>query len=284
MTGTSPPAGAAPTRTTTPSAATPPGATPPATSRSATRLPEVVYWSVEGPADAPPIVFLHGAIVGGIWGPQVRALRDRYRCITVDLPGHGRLAAVPFTFDAAVDVVTTVIDRVAGGRALVVGLSLGGYVGMATAGQAPERVRGLVAADASLEPRGLAGLGVLLYAVLLHWLPAGLVREVNLGLFRRGYGRAVAAELAASFDARPGGRGVLALVRQRFRERLRAYGGPVLVLNGDRDVIFVAGERRFVAGLPNVRVERIAGAGHLSNLDRPDDFTAAIVRFAASLR
>jgi pimeloyl-ACP methyl ester carboxylesterase len=39
-----------------------------------------------------------------------------------------------------------------------------------------------------------------------------------------------------------------------------------------------------VAGLSNVRVERIGGAGHLSNLDRPDAFTGAVVRFAASLR
>jgi pimeloyl-ACP methyl ester carboxylesterase len=246
--------------------------------------PATQYWSVDGPTDAPPIVFLHGAIVGNIWGPQVRALRDRFRCITVDLPGHGRLASTPFSFDAAVAAVTGVIDACVQDRAIVVGLSLGGYVGMATAAAAPDRVRGLVVADASLEPSGLAGPGVLAYALLLHWLPARLVRSVNVGLFRRAYGRAVTAELAEGFDARAGGRSVLALVRQRFRERLRAYGGPVLILNGDRDVVFVAGERRFVAGLPNVRVERISGAGHLSNLDRPDDFTAAIVRFAASLR
>lgn len=262
----------------------PPATSPRAGSPSGRSLSQTVYWSVDGPPDAPPIVFLHGAIVGGVWGPQVRALRDRYRCITVDLPGHGRLAQVPFSFETAVDAVIRVIDAVAGGRAIVVGLSLGGYVAMATAARAPGRVRGLVVADASLEPRGLAGLGVLLYALLLHWLPAGLVREVNVGLFRRAYGRAIAAELSESYDSRAGGRGALALVRQRFRERIRAYGGPVLVVNGDRDTIFVKGERRFVDGLPNVRVERIAAAGHLSNLDRPDDFTAAIVRFAASLR
>jgi pimeloyl-ACP methyl ester carboxylesterase len=242
------------------------------------------HWTVEGPADGEPIVFLHGAIVGRIWGPQVRALRDRYRCITVDLPGHGRLAAVPFTFEAAADAVREAIDEAAGGRAIVVGLSLGGYTGMATAARYPDRVRGLVVADASLEPGGVAAIGIALYALLLRWLPATLIRAVNLGLFRRVYGRAVAAELAEGFDPRAGGRGVLALVRERFRDRVRAYGGPVLVLNGDRDVIFVAGERRFVAGLGNVRVERIAGAGHLSNLDRPDAFTAAVTRFAASLR
>jgi pimeloyl-ACP methyl ester carboxylesterase len=242
------------------------------------------HWTVDGPPAGEPIVFLHGAIVGGIWGLQVRALREGYRCVTVDLPGHGRLAATPFTFDAAVDAVREAIDEAAGGSALLVGLSLGGYAAMAVAARHPERVRGLVVADASLEPGGLAAIGIALYAVLLRWLPAVLIREVNIGLFRRAYGRAIAAELAEGFDVRAGARGVLTLLRERFRHRVRAYGGPVLILNGDRDVVFTAGERRFVAGLPNVRVERIAGAGHLSNLDRPEAFTAAVARFAASLR
>src|SRR2546423_7702887 len=146
-------------------------------------------WTVEGPPDSPAIVFLHGAIVGGIWGPQIERLRDRYRCIAVDLPGHGRLASEHFSFDLAVDTTREAIDEAAGGRAVVVGLSLGGYVGMTFAARYPDRVRGLVVADASLEPLGVAALGVLAYGWSLRWLPRSLVREVNVGLFRRAYGR-----------------------------------------------------------------------------------------------
>jgi pimeloyl-ACP methyl ester carboxylesterase len=240
-------------------------------------------WTVHGAAGAPAIVLVHGAIIGGIWGPQVERLRDRYRLVVVDLPGHGRLAAERFSIDRALDVIRAAVDDGGGGRALVVGLSLGGYVATAFAARHPERVRGLVVADASLEPVGLAALGVLAYGWMLRWLPAALVREVNVGLFRRAYGRARAAELAAGHDARAGGRAVITLRGVRFRDRMRAYGGPVLVLNGARDRVMVAGERRYVAGIDNVSVERIAGAAHLSNLDQPEAFTNAVVRFEASL-
>jgi len=243
----------------------------------------VAAWTTDGPSDAPAIVFVHGAVVSGLWGPQIARTRDRYRCITVDLPGHGRLAAQSFTLDAAVEVIRAAIDAEAGGRAVVVGLSLGGYVAMAVGARYPDRVRGLVVADASLEPVGVAGVAVLAYGWLLRWLPAGLTREVNVGLFRRAYGRTLATELAAGYDSRAGGHAVRQIRGRRFRDRVRAYGGPVLVLNGDRDRVFTAGERRFVAGLANVSVRRLAGARHLSNLDRPDDFADAVATFAAGL-
>jgi pimeloyl-ACP methyl ester carboxylesterase len=238
---------------------------------------------VTGPEDAPPIVFVHGAIVGGIWGPQVARLGDRYRCVTVDLPGHGRLAGTRFTIPRAVEVLTAAIDEAAGGRALVVGLSLGGYSAVALAGAHRERVRGLVVADASREPVGLAAVAMLAYGWTLRWLPRWLVREVGVGLFRRAYGPALAAELARDYDSRAGGIGVTALAGQPFRRRLRAYGGPVLVLNGALDTFFTSGEAAFVEGVPKVTLQRIEGASHLSNLDRPDEFSAAVAAFEASI-
>ncbi|HXI45196.1 MAG TPA: alpha/beta hydrolase [Candidatus Acidoferrales bacterium] len=241
-------------------------------------------WVAEGPPDAPVIVFVHGAIVSrAVWGPEVALLRDRYRCVSVDLPGHGTLEGQRFTLDAAADVVAGAIDAAGGGRALVVGLSLGGYVAMTLAARDPERVRGLVIADASLEPVGLGGLAFLAYGWLLRLLPKWLVREVGVGLFRRVYGRRMGDRLADGYDSKAGGQGVLTLPGQRFRARLRAYGGPILVINGSLDLVFVAGERAFVRGLPGLTVRRLHGASHMSNLDRPEAFSAAVSDFEATL-
>jgi pimeloyl-ACP methyl ester carboxylesterase len=241
-------------------------------------------WEITGPLDAPPVVFLHGAILSrAMWAPQVERLADRYRCITLDLAGHGVLAGRPYELEAAAEAVIRVIDEAAGGRAVVVGLSLGGYTGMAAAAAAPDRVRGLVVAGASFEPLGIARLGYLWYGWALRLLPARLLREVGIGLFRRVYGRTVGDAVTQGYDARAGGLAIQRLAGQRFRDRLRAYGGPVLVLNGDRDPWFVLGERGFVTGLPNVTVRRLAGASHVSNLDRADEFAAAIASFEAGL-
>ena len=241
-------------------------------------------WDAVGPSDAPAIVFLHGAILSRtMWRPQVERLADRYRCLTVDLPGHGVLAGQPYTVAAAVEVVRSAIVEGAGGRAVIAGLSLGGYSAIATAAASPELVRGLVIAGASMEPLGLARLGYLWYGWSLRLLPPGLVRHVGIALFRRAYGPAVGAAIAEGYDSRAGGVAVTRLVGERFGERLVRYGGPTLVINGELDLWFRLGERAFIAGAPNARVLRLARASHVSNLDQPDRFADAIAEFERSL-
>ena len=91
-----------------------------------------------GPADRPAIVLVHGSVVTRkMWLPQLRGLSDAYRTIAPDLPGHGGRANEPFTFAGASQVVADVIDNAAGGRALVVGASLGGYVAIDLAHRSP---------------------------------------------------------------------------------------------------------------------------------------------------
>src|SRR5436190_17174467 len=109
------------------------------------------------PPARPTIVFLHGTrLTGASWAAQVAELGTDFHCLTPDLPGHGRAEAVPFTVDGAAEAVADLIAREAtDGRALIVGLSLGGYVAMALAARWPERVRGLAISGATAEPVGL---------------------------------------------------------------------------------------------------------------------------------
>jgi pimeloyl-ACP methyl ester carboxylesterase len=112
-----------------------------------------------GSADAPALILVHGSVVTlKMWLPRLRGLSDTYRVIAPDLPGHGVLAHVPFTFAAAVRMLAELIDREAQGRALVAGLSLGGYIAIEPANCHPDQVAGLVLSGCSLNFKGALGL------------------------------------------------------------------------------------------------------------------------------
>jgi len=243
------------------------------------------HWNIEGPDDAPVIVFVHGAMMGrSVWRPQLDALSDRFRCIAVDQPGHGTLRQQPFTLDVAVDNVVAAIDAAGGGPVVLVGLSLGGYVSMTVAGRYPERVRGLVIAGCTREPVGLSRVGFHVYGLSLRFVPERLVGTVAIRWFRIRYGGEVASAITAGGHfSRGGSRAVRHLVGGGFRERLRAYAGPILAINGVTDLVFAIGARRFLAGIPNTTYRVIARAGHLSNVDQPKAFTGLLEDFIGTL-
>jgi pimeloyl-ACP methyl ester carboxylesterase len=244
-----------------------------------------VHWDVAGPEGAPPIVFVHGAMMGrSVWRPQIDALADRYRCVSVDLPGHGTQRDQTFTMDDAAAGVLRAIDKAAGGRAVLVGLSLGGYTAMTVAGQHPERVRGLVIAGSTREPAGVGRLAFHLYGWALRAAPEPAVRAVAMAWFRRRYGPVLgAAIVAGGHFAKGGGRAVMHIARGRFKDRLKAYGGPILVINGSFDLVFRIGAGRFLSGVPGVTSHTIPRAGHLSNVDKPEAFTSLVEGFVESL-
>ena len=106
-----------------------------------------------------PVVFVHGLRTSRtMWRAQVAAVEALgHAAVAIDLPGHGRRRGERFTWGGAIDAVARGVDDV-GGRALVVGLSLGGYVGIAHAARDPGQVAGLVAAGCSTRPlRPLVG-------------------------------------------------------------------------------------------------------------------------------
>jgi pimeloyl-ACP methyl ester carboxylesterase len=242
-------------------------------------------YDVDGPVDGPPIVFVHGTRLSRtMWRPQMDHLRDTYRVVALDLPGHGRLADRPFTVRDASDELALAIEAAAGGRAIVVGLSLGGYVAMDLAARRPELIRGLVLSGATTEPVGLLATPYLALAWVMGRFDGPALDALNAWFFRWRFSAAIAEPIiAGGFWSAGGAQALGAIVGQRFAPRLAAYPGPTLLLNGHWDLLFRLSVGTFARAAQDARRVRLGGATHLANLDRPEAFSIAVRRFAEGL-
>ena len=97
-----------------------------------------------------PIVFLHAFPLNrSMWAPQVSALSAQFRTIAIDLRGHGESDAPlwSFSLDQYADDVAALLDHLDIPQAVLVGLSMGGYVSLAFSRAYGKRLLGLVLAD-----------------------------------------------------------------------------------------------------------------------------------------
>jgi pimeloyl-ACP methyl ester carboxylesterase len=239
------------------------------------------------------MVLLHAfPVTARMWRPQLLTAPVGWRLIAPDLAGFGdsddREGEPPALDDYAVDVLA-LLDRLDVHRAHVGGLSLGGYVTLAVARLAPDRVTGLVLADTKApadSPDQRAGRDRLVVA-----LETGGLDALATEMLPRLVGRTTARqqpELVAEIRAHVALNNAAGLRRAilRLRDRPDATPGlgaitvPTLVIAGDEDVATPVLEARFLAEhIRGAQLEVVSGAGHLSNLERPEAFTVALTRF-----
>jgi pimeloyl-ACP methyl ester carboxylesterase len=229
------------------------------------------------------VVFLHGAGLSSVmWRPQLEALAGDLDAVAVDLPGHGSRAAERFSFPAAREVVSA---AVAGdGPAVLVGLSLGGYVAMDAAVHDESLAAALVLTGCSVDysRRGQRIVAWTGEAFQRAW-PKRMLREAQRSAFARRYPD-LADDLVAGHSWRGYADALRAARKVHWYQRIEPYRGPVLLLNGAADTPHVRAQGSLLEHLRSGRVQEIEGAGHLANLDRPDEYTAAVRAVAGGSR
>ena len=136
-----------------------------------------LHVAASGAENAPAIVFLHGLGVSSwMWTEQVAALSGDFHCLAIDLPGNGESYRETWhsLADSAAQVAAIIRARAAGGRAHVVGLSLGGYVALKLLADHPDVVETMIISGVSgkpLTPRWFYKGMVLAVSPLMHWQP-----------------------------------------------------------------------------------------------------------------
>ncbi len=237
---------------------------------------------VAGPDEALPIVFLHGATATRkMWHPQMEDLSYDFRVVAVDLPGHGALRNQRFRLETATREIASVIDQETSGQALVVGLSLGGYVAMTFAQRYPEKTRGLVLSGCSTNyPLWLTVMAKMNSQFIIEMYGERAFVSL-LELYSRWmFPGVTATQISSNFHPNAWGDAMLEIGRRDFRAWLRSFPGPVMILNGEYDTINRSTETTFASATRYGCLQIIRNAGHVCNLDQPEVFNKAIRHFA----
>lgn len=241
-----------------------------------------IHYEVHG--EGPAILLSHGySATCRMWDGQIEAFKDRHRVIVWDMRGHGQ-SDYPddqnlYSEALTVEDMKAILDACGVDRAIIGGLSLGGYMTMAFHLAHPERCRALMLFDTGpgykkdeareewnsmaiaraerLEKEGLAALG-----------PSD---EVRMAQHRSADGLARAA------------RGMLTQVDSRVINSLETIGVPTLVLVGAEDKNFLNAIDYIAKKIPGSTKVVIPEAGHAANLHQPEKFNEAMERFISRL-
>ena len=242
-----------------------------------------IHYEVYG--DGPALILTHGySSTSAMWEGQIEALSKHHKLVLWDMRGHGKsdYPADPNAYSEALTIgdIAALLDHIGTRRAIVGGLSLGGYMSLAFYRTHPERVAALLIIDTgpgfkkdeartawnkraheTAERFERDGLSVL----------KSLSRERSSVTHRDARGLALAA------------RGMLTQRDASVMEVLPEIAVPSLIVVGADDTPFLAASDYMAAKIPGAKKVVIPSAGHAVNIDQPQAFIDAVLPFLGGL-
>ncbi|MFV9507895.1 MAG: alpha/beta fold hydrolase [Oscillochloridaceae bacterium umkhey_bin13] len=235
------------------------------------------------------VLLIHAfPLAGAMWQTQLAALRTHYRVIVPDLRGFGRTDAPPgpATMDQQADDLAALLRHLGIAHATIVGLSMGGYIAFALWRRHRELVTALVLADTRagadhaegraareanarlVEEQGAAVLADRLIPNLVASSASETIRNELRSLISANSPTGIAAAL----------RGMA--IRPDSTPDLPTITVPTLVLVGEQDTLTPPSEATMIhEGIIGSQLVSIPGVGHMSNLEQPEAFNAALLAF-----
>jgi 3-oxoadipate enol-lactonase len=240
--------------------------------------------TIEGREDAPTLMMMHS--IGcdlTLWNPQIEALAGHFRIVRFDARGHGGSDAPKgdYTLDRLAQDALTVLDAVGADSAYLCGLSLGGVTAQWLALHAAPRVKGIVIANTAArigtaeawQARGDMAVADGMQAIA----PTAITRFFSEPFL------ASSPEVADIFRQRllttapEGYAGCCAVLRDAdFNGELGLVALPTIVIGGTLDIPTPLSQAKELAqAIPGARLVALE-AGHLSNVEQPAAFAAAV--------
>jgi len=248
-------------------------------------------YAIDGPEGAPWLVLSNSlATTLAMWDEQAAALRSKHRVLRYDQRGHGATDAPAgrYAFDTLVADAVRLMDAIGVGKAWFGGLSMGGATALGLAQQHPDRVNGIMICDHACKSTPASsqqweeriavaqkqGMEALVEPTVARWFPSETLAK------KPAYVDKVRAMIRATpVDGFIGC--AAALADHDYNSRLETVTCPVLFMVGEKDGVTPAAMKDMHARLKGSRYVELAGAGHISNMDRPAEFTRAIQDFVA---
>lgn len=234
----------------------------------------------------PALVLTHGyGATGEMWRPQMDALSDRCQIVAWDMRGHGQTdspdAQEAYSHESTVQDLRELLLHLGHSRAVLGGLSLGGYISLLFYLTYPEMVSGLILCD--------TGPGYRKQEARAEWNQ--MAHERARALEERGFAAlsdSPEVRRAAGSHRSPAGlamaaRGILAQKDSRVIDSLPDIAVPTLVIVGENDQPFLPATKYMSDKVPGAQLVVIPNAGHAANLDNPTVFNDAVGSFLATL-
>ncbi len=248
---------------------------------------------VEGDINKDKILFVHAFPHDHrMWTKQISALSREFCVIAYDVRGFGESSIEngQYTMETYADDLINIVDEIDGGKPVLVGLSMGGYIALRALEKAEDKFSGVVLMDTRSEADDNGGKlkranaikeisenGLIDFAIDFV---KGCLSEKTLNEGNPAYNQAL--EIAKSQDPIGVKGALLAMVsRTDTTESLNKLGIPALVICGEHDKLTPPEMMKEMSGkIPNSHFIEIPGAGHLSNMENPDEVNNAIFKFA----